>query len=95
MEYLDVEEAAFTSSLRPEEHRTGKDRLYGDPSELVLRAGELHPASGSQPVPPKQSYQSAMENRPSDFTRFFRHRMDTGIHVMDYDNDPSRAKWQT
>jgi hypothetical protein len=55
MEYLDVEEAAFTSSLRPEEHRTGKDRLYGDPSEFGSgRAGELHPVSGSQPVPPKQ-----------------------------------------
>jgi hypothetical protein len=40
--------------FRPEEHRTGKDRLYGDPSELVLRVGELHPVSGSQPVPTKQ-----------------------------------------
>jgi DNA-directed RNA polymerase II subunit RPB2 len=29
-------------------------------------------------------------------TRFFRHRMDTGIHVMDYGQRPSRAaKWQT
>jgi DNA-directed RNA polymerase beta subunit len=88
MEYLDVEEAAFTSSLRPEEHRTGKDRLYGDPSELVL--GVL---ASCIPFPdhnqsPRNSYQSAMENRPSDFTRFFRHRMDTGIHVMDYGQRP-------
>jgi hypothetical protein len=33
-----------------------------------------------------------MENRPSDFTRFFRHRMDTGIHVMDWTTTIASSK---
>jgi hypothetical protein len=89
-------EAAFTLIAFARKNITGKDRLYGDPSEFGSGcAGELHPVSGSQPVPPKQ-LPIGGKQAVGLHTRFFRHRMDTGIHVMDYGQRPSRAaKWQT
>jgi hypothetical protein len=88
MEYLDVEEAAFTSSLSP-----GRTSYRERPSIwrsirvwfwVCWRAASRFRITTSPP----ETVTNRLWQAVGLHTRFFRHRMDTGIHVMDYGQRP-------